>query len=150
GRLPVAGRERGTDKSVRDGSAILGYRNAGIIAPGRRIYTALRALFLEGHDMIISRAPLRVSFFGGGTDYPEHFRAEGGAVLATGIDKYCHITASSFMSHLFDYTVRVSYRKVELVQNVSDLEHNVYRECMKLCGLERDSELHAVAALPEF
>jgi len=100
--------------------------------------------------MIISRAPVRVSFFGGGTDYPEFFLKEGGCVLASAIDKYCHITASRFMSRLFDYSVRVSYRKVELVQTVSGLEHNVYRECLKLCGLKRDIELHAVADLPAF
>jgi D-glycero-alpha-D-manno-heptose-7-phosphate kinase len=52
--------------------------------------------------MIISRAPLRISFFGGGTDYPEYFLKEGGAVLATAIDKYAYVTASPFQSHLFD------------------------------------------------
>ena len=100
--------------------------------------------------MIISRAPVRVSFFGGGTDYPEYFLQEGGCVLATAIDRYCHITASSFMSRLFDYSVRVSYRKVELVEDLDALEHNVYRECLKLCGLKKDIELHAVADLPAF
>ncbi len=100
--------------------------------------------------MIISRAPVRVSFFGGGTDYPEYFLQEGGCVLATAIDKYCYITASPFSSHLFDYSIRVSYRKVELVENLDALEHNVYRECLKLCGLKKDIELHAVADLPAF
>ena len=50
--------------------------------------------------MIISRAPVRVSFFGGGTDYPEYFLKEGGCVLATAIDKYCYITASRFQQPL--------------------------------------------------
>lgn len=100
--------------------------------------------------MIISRAPVRVSFFGGGTDYPEHFLKEGGCVLATAIDKYCYITASRFSSHLFDYSIRISYRKVELVQKLEALEHNVYRECLNLCGLKKDIELHAVADLPAF
>lgn len=100
--------------------------------------------------MIISRAPLRISFFGGGTDYPEYFLQEGGAVLATAIDKYSYVTASPFPSHLFDYGVRVSYRKVELAECVEDIEHNVYRECLRLCGLERDIELHNVADLPAF
>lgn len=100
--------------------------------------------------MIISRAPLRISFFGGGTDYPEYFLQEGGAVLATAIDKFSYVTASPFASHLFDYGVRVSYRKVELAKCVADIEHNVYRECLRLCGLERDLELHNVADLPAF
>jgi D-glycero-alpha-D-manno-heptose-7-phosphate kinase len=100
--------------------------------------------------MIISRAPLRMSFFGGGTDYPEYFVREGGAVLATAIDKYSYVTASPFQSHLFDYDLRVSYRKVEVVKSVDAIEHNVYRECLRLCGLERDLELHNVADLPAF
>jgi D-glycero-alpha-D-manno-heptose-7-phosphate kinase len=100
--------------------------------------------------MIISRAPLRISFLGGGTDYPEYFLREGGAVLATAIDKYSYVTASPFQSHLFDYGLRISYRKVELVKNINEIEHNVYRECLRLCKLERDLELHNVADLPAF
>jgi len=100
--------------------------------------------------MIISRAPVRISFFGGGTDYPEYFLKEGGAVLATAIDKYSYVTASPFLSSLFDYGIRLSYRKNELVKSISDIEHNVFRECLRLCGLERDLELHTVADLPAF
>lgn len=100
--------------------------------------------------MIISRAPVRISFFGGGTDYPEFFRREGGAVLASAIDKFSYVTASPFLSHLFDYALRISYRKVELVRAVRDIEHNVFRECLILCGFERDVELHNCADLPAF
>lgn len=100
--------------------------------------------------MLISRAPLRISFFGGGTDYPEYFLQHGGAVLATAIDKYCHLTASPFFSNLFDYTIRLSYRQVELVKNVNEIEHNVYRECLNFCGIDSDIELHNVADLPAF
>lgn len=100
--------------------------------------------------MIISRAPLRISFFGGGTDYPEYFLQEGGAVLASAIDKFSYITASPFPSHLFDYSIRLSYRKVELVKDVNETEHAVFRECLKFCKLEKDIELHNVADLPAF
>jgi D-glycero-alpha-D-manno-heptose-7-phosphate kinase len=100
--------------------------------------------------MIISRAPVRISFFGGGTDYPEFFRKEGGAVLAAAVDKYSYVTASPFLSHLFDYSIRVSYRQAEFVKTVDEIEHNVYRECLKLCGLTKDIELHNVADLPAF
>lgn len=71
-------------------------------------------------------------------------------MLGTAIDKYSYVTASPFQSHLFDYGLRISYRKVELVKTVDDIEHNVYRECLRLCGLERDLELHNVADLPAF
>jgi D-glycero-alpha-D-manno-heptose-7-phosphate kinase len=100
--------------------------------------------------MLISRAPVRISFFGGGTDYPEHFLQHGGAVLATAIDKFSYVTASPFLSHLFDYSIRVSYRKVELVKTPAEMEHRVFRECLKFCGLEKDIELHNVADLPAF
>ena len=100
--------------------------------------------------MLISRAPVRISFLGGGTDYPEYFLNHGGAVLATAIDKFSYVTASPFPSHLFDYSMRVSYRKVELVKKLGEIEHNVYRECLKFCGLEKDIELHNVADLPAF
>ncbi len=100
--------------------------------------------------MLISRAPVRISFFGGGTDYPEYFLQHGGAVLATAIDKFSYVTASPFLSHLFDYSVRVSYRKVELVKTPTEMEHRVFRECLKFCNLEKDIELHNVADLPAF
>ena len=100
--------------------------------------------------MLIARAPVRISFFGGGTDYPEHFLRHGGAVLSTAIDKFSYVTASPFPSHLFDYLVRISYRKVELVKKIDHIEHKVFRECLKFCNLEKDIELHNVADLPAF
>lgn len=100
--------------------------------------------------MIITRAPLRISFFGGGTDYPEFFEKEGGAVLATAIDKFSYVTASRFFSDLFDFSVRVSYSKAESARRVEDIEHKVFREALKLSGFEKDIELHTVADLPAF
>jgi D-glycero-alpha-D-manno-heptose-7-phosphate kinase len=100
--------------------------------------------------MIISRAPVRISFFGGGTDYPEYFQRHGGAVLATAINKFSYVTASPFLSHLFDYNIRISYRQAEFVKRVDEIQHNVYRECLKLCGFKKDIELHNVADLPAF
>lgn len=70
--------------------------------------------------MLISRAPVRISFFGGGTDYPEYFLEHGGAVLSTAIDKFSYVTISQFFSRLFDYSIRLSYRKVELVKNIQE------------------------------
>jgi len=101
-------------------------------------------------QLTMTRAPLRVSFFGGGTDYPEYFKEHGGAVLATAIDKYSYVTANTFLSRLFDHRIRVSYREVEQVKAIEEIKHNVYRECLKFCGLEQDIELHNVADLPSF
>lgn len=100
--------------------------------------------------MIIARAPVRISFFGGGSDYPEHFTKHGGAVLATAVNRYCYVTASPFSSHLFDYNIRISYRQAEFVSSVNKIQHNVFRECLKLCGLKKDLELHTMADLPAF
>src|SRR5258708_22335080 len=100
--------------------------------------------------MIISRASLRISFFGGGTDFPEYFRDHGGAVLATAIDKFSYVTASPFYSHLFDYAVRVSYSRGELVKDIGEIQHPVFRECLRYCGFAKDVELHTVADLPAF
>lgn len=99
--------------------------------------------------MIITRAPLRVSFFGGGTDYPSHFIEHGGAVLGSAIDQYAFITASPFRSEgLFDYAIRVTYREIELVRKLEDLKHVPIREALKKCGFERDIEIHHIADLP--
>jgi D-glycero-alpha-D-manno-heptose-7-phosphate kinase len=100
--------------------------------------------------MIITRAPMRISFFGGGTDFPEHFIEHGGAVLSTAIDKYTCVTASHFHSHLFGYDVRLSYSKGELAAKVDDIQHPVFRECLRFCDLSKDLELHTVADLPSF
>ena len=100
--------------------------------------------------MIIARSPVRISFFGGGTDYPEYFIQHGGAVLATAVDKYSYVTASRFYSDLFDYSIRIQYRQVESITRVDEIEHAVFRECLRFCKLERDIELHTVADLPAF
>ena len=100
--------------------------------------------------MIITRAPLRISFLGGGTDYPEYFTVEGGAVLATAIPQYAYITANHFHSELFDYSIRLAYRKVELVNSLNDIQHAPFREAMRYCGVSKDIELNYMADLPAF
>jgi D-glycero-alpha-D-manno-heptose-7-phosphate kinase len=99
--------------------------------------------------MILTRAPLRVSFFGGGTDYPDHFLKHGGAVLGSAIDQYSFITASQMQSKgLLDYSIRVTYREIELVRELSELRHIPIREALRHCGYERDVEIHHIADLP--
>lgn len=97
--------------------------------------------------MIVSRAPYRISFFGGGTDYPAWFAQNGGAVLATTIDKYCYIT----LRHLppfFDYRSRVVWSKIEMVKDASDIEHPVVRAGLNYVGIDRGVEVHHVGDLP--
>src|SRR5579872_1945356 len=97
--------------------------------------------------MIITSTPLRISFFGGGTDYPIWYREHGGAVLATAIDKRCYITCRR-MPPFFEYHSRVSYSKVENVLRNDAIEHPSVRGCLQFLGIEDGVEIHHVADLP--
>ncbi len=80
--------------------------------------------------MIICRTPYRISFFGGGTDYPGWYRAHGGAVLATTIDKYCYLTCR-FLPPFFEHRIRVVYRKIETCVSVEEITHPAVRETLR-------------------
>lgn len=97
--------------------------------------------------MIITRTPLRISFFGGGTDYPIWYREFGGAVLSTTIDKCCYITCRR-LPPFFEYHSRVSYSKVENVNDNGAIEHPSVRGCLQYLGIEDGVEIHHVADLP--
>lgn len=80
--------------------------------------------------MIICRTPFRVSFFGGGTDYPAWYREHGGAVLAAAINKYCYITCR-YLPPFFDYKYRVRYFLREEASSLDEIKHPSVRECLK-------------------
>src|SRR3989338_3380079 len=100
--------------------------------------------------MIICQTPLRVSFFGGGTDFPEFFAKHGGAVLSTAIDKYIYHSITHFHSKLFDYSIRMAYRKVECVSRLADVEHAPILEILRRFGIKKDIEVSLAADLPTF
>ena len=97
--------------------------------------------------MIITSTPLRISFFGGGTDYPVWYREHGGAVLATTIDKRCYITCRR-LPPFFEYHSRISYAKVENVKSNDAIEHPSVRACLQFLGIDEGVEIHHVADLP--
>ena len=97
--------------------------------------------------MIITRTPLRISFFGGGTDYPLWYREHGGSVLATTIDKCCYITCR-YLPPFFDYHSRVSYSRVENVAANDVIQHPSVRGCLQFLGVDEGVEVHHVADLP--
>lgn len=97
--------------------------------------------------MIITRTPMRMSFFGGGTDYPVWFREHGGAVLSTTIDKSCYITTRR-LPPFFEYHSRISYSKVENVVANNGIEHPSVRGCLQYLGIDEGVEIHHVADLP--
>lgn len=80
--------------------------------------------------MIITKTPFRMSFFGGGTDIPEFFRENGGAVLSTTFDKYCYVNVRH-LPRFFDYSTELSYSKTERVTNLEDIQHPAIRNAMK-------------------
>ena len=98
--------------------------------------------------MIVTQAPLRVSFLGGGSDFRQHFSVHGGAVLATAIDRFAYVTAQTFLDEFFDHGLRVAYRKTEAVQNSACVEHPAIRACLQKLGIEKGIELHHMADLP--
>lgn len=97
--------------------------------------------------MIISRTPFRVSFFGGGTDYPSWFRDHGGSVLATTIDKYCYISCR-YLPPFFEHKSRVVYAKVEMVKTNDEIEHPSVRGTLKFMGVKDGVEIHHDGDLP--
>lgn len=97
--------------------------------------------------MIISRTPFRVSFFGGGTDFPEFYREHGGATLATGIDKYCYLSVHS-LGPFFKHRLRASYAQTETVRHAAEIQHPLIRECLGLLDMDEGMEINHVADLP--
>lgn len=83
--------------------------------------------------MIISRTPLRMSFAGGGSDFKEYYKNGYGAVVSTAINKYIYVT----LNKKFDDLIRVNYSKVEVVERVEDIKHNLVRESLGLIGIRR-------------
>jgi D-glycero-alpha-D-manno-heptose-7-phosphate kinase len=90
---------------------------------------------------------VRLSFFGGGTDYPDYFRRWGGQTLSTAINKYSYVTVNP-LAPLFEYSIRVSYSRLELVDAVSEIQHPAVRECLRFMGIERGIEINYVGDLP--
>ena len=97
--------------------------------------------------MIISRTPFRVSFFGGGTDYPSWYRSNGGSVLATTINKYCYLSCR-YLPPFFEHTSRIVYSKVEHVRTFDDIEHRAVRAILKHMKVPRGVEIHHDSDLP--
>ncbi len=94
--------------------------------------------------MIIVQTPLRISLFGGGTDFPSFFLKEGGCVLSTSIDKYIFVT----IKKRFDDKLRVGYTSTEMVDNVSEIKHELIREAFKLAGISKGVEVNTTGDIP--
>jgi D-glycero-alpha-D-manno-heptose-7-phosphate kinase len=101
----------------------------------------------EETPVIISRTPFRISFFGGGTDYPGWYRERGGAVVGCTFNKYCYISCR-YLPPFFDHRLRVVYSKIENCQTVEEIQHPSVRECLRYLGITRGVEIHHDGDLP--
>ena len=97
--------------------------------------------------MIISRTPFRVSFFGGGTDYPAWFREHGGRVLSTAIDKYCYISAR-YLPPFFEHRSRIVWSQIEKINQIEEIEHPAVRVTLAFMKLDAGVNIHHEGDLP--
>ncbi|MCC6190174.1 MAG: GHMP kinase [Anaerolineales bacterium] len=94
--------------------------------------------------MIIIQTPLRISFFGGGTDFPAFFREEGGCVLTSAIDKYIFVT----IKERFDQLLRIGYTRTEMVEAIDEVQHELIREALRKTGVARGVEITTMGDIP--
>jgi len=94
--------------------------------------------------MIVTRTPLRISFAGGGSDFPNFYRRHGGTVLASAIDKYIHV----ILQDRYDDKIRVGYSTTELADSLENVQHELVRESMRRVGIDRGIELSTMADVP--
>jgi D-glycero-alpha-D-manno-heptose-7-phosphate kinase len=97
--------------------------------------------------MIVSRTPFRLSFFGGGTDYPAWFRNHGGTVLSTTINKYCYLSVR-YLPPFFEHRIRVVYSKIETCHKIEEIVHPAVRETLRFLDFQRGVEIHHDGDLP--
>lgn len=97
--------------------------------------------------MIITRTPFRISFFGGGTDYPQWYKIHGGQVLATTIDKYCYLSCR-YLPPFFDFRHSVTYSKVEYCRSIDEISHPAAREILRHLKIERGVSMTYSGDLP--
>jgi D-glycero-alpha-D-manno-heptose-7-phosphate kinase len=97
--------------------------------------------------MIITKTPFRISFFGGGTDYPDWYMRHGGAVLATSIDKYCYVSCRN-LPPFFEHRHRIVYSKIENVKAASEIAHPAVRAVFEWMNVDSGLEVHHDGDLP--
>lgn len=97
--------------------------------------------------MIISRTPFRISLFGGGTDYPAWYRANGGAVLGTTINKYCYISMR-VLPPFFEHRHRIAYSQIEMVKEIGEIKHPAVKAVLQELNIKEGLEIHHDGDLP--
>jgi D-glycero-alpha-D-manno-heptose-7-phosphate kinase len=94
--------------------------------------------------MIIVQTPLRVSLFGGGTDFPPYFMAEGGCVLSFAIDKFIFVS----IKRRFDEMLRLGWTRTEMVSSIDEIQHELVREALRKTGIKAGVEITTMGDIP--
>jgi D-glycero-alpha-D-manno-heptose-7-phosphate kinase len=97
--------------------------------------------------MIICQTPFRISFFGGGTDYPAWYNEFGGSVLSTTINKYGYISCRH-LPPFFDHKHRIVYTNIEKVNDAAEIDHPAVRAIFQTMGIQDGLEIHYDGDLP--
>jgi D-glycero-alpha-D-manno-heptose-7-phosphate kinase len=97
--------------------------------------------------MIITKTPYRISFFGGGSDYPEWFDKFDGEVISTTINKYIYITCRE-LPHFFKHKYRIVYSKIENVKDIKNIQHNAVKTILNYSKINKGLEIHYDGDLP--
>jgi len=97
--------------------------------------------------MIISKTPYRISFFGGGSDYPQWYNKFGGTVLSATIDKHIYISCR-FLPGFFEHKYRIVWSKIENVNNLNQIQHSAVRKLLKYLKIKNGLEIHYDGDLP--
>ena len=97
--------------------------------------------------MIISKTPYRISFFGGGSDYPEWYNQFGGEVISSTINKYLYISCRE-LPDFFNHKYRIVYSRVEEVRRIADIKHKVVRSALIKKKIKNNLEIHYDGDLP--
>jgi D-glycero-alpha-D-manno-heptose-7-phosphate kinase len=98
-------------------------------------------------QMVVTQTPMRISFAGGGTDLPDFYDVETGAVLSATVDKYVYVTVKRH-SVLFNEPIRVNYSRTEQVNTIDEIENDIARECLRFLGFEPPIYVSTVGDMP--
>lgn len=98
-------------------------------------------------SFVMSRTPYRVSFFGGGTDYPTWYSENPGAVLATSIDKYCYLLCR-WLPPFFEHKHHIAYSQIERPERIEEINHPAIRETLRFLNISQGVGIHHAGDLP--
>ena len=93
--------------------------------------------------MIITKTPYRISFFGGGSDYPEWYKKYGGMVLSTTIDKYIYISCR-YLPKFFKHKYRIVWSKIENVRDINQIQHRAVKKLLEHLKVKQGLELSLI------